>query len=207
LRVKVVKSRPSLISIRVYKEALLAGIFILPQGCLDRLKRPEIIRYQLKYAAVEYSDLDDLVGWICENAARVFLILVKLGWSSRIVGFKQYGFVDAHLPIVARCGMAAPFALEVMTAEDDTYHSAFEDEVWTRDDSDIMDFVDLQWSFSAPVLERSRNIHCPMRRTILPIVKRRQEKQGGFSKITKVMFHRTHIAPGCWFPVPAICHR
>ncbi|MCJ1248081.1 hypothetical protein MMC30_005296 [Trapelia coarctata] len=171
----------------------LDGRPYLPEDCLDRILRAEIITYQLEYAEVSKQlsdpDVNILVEYIIREAGRVFLILTKLGWSSRIVGFKERGFTDADLPISVSHQWEAPYDVIIFPREG-LAHKAFEE--WAEDNSDIDDFANIQWSFMAPVLTARESIWFS-EKTILPIADKGEEKQGGFSKVTKVMFHPAHI--------------
>jgi hypothetical protein len=196
----------------------------LPQGCLEKLRRPEIIKYELERAEVQCSNLNDMTTWILENAMRTFLILVKLGWSSRILSFRRVGFKDSNLPISACRALRFPYASEAyrdnswdsnssddLNFDDDEAGgdlegpvdplSVFNSEPWTTDDSDLMDFADWQWTFIAPVLRRGGSTRYFAPLTILPIIKVRGIAEGGFSTIVKVMIHGSHIVPVCWSPL------
>ena len=173
---------------------------LVSRHCINEIVTEDNIKETLHGCSITDRGLSE---FICSKAKAVFLILVQLSKLKAIVKFKEYGFTDTHLPIGIdndAHGNILVKSLAIGSGGDEILRTnlpAFDEDEWTSDSSEIINFCEAQWAFLAPVFTENQYRYEFHTDQILPFTSKEDERGGGFSKVFKVEIHAEHFQTVC----------
>lgn len=171
-----------------------SNLRFLPAGELNRLvDSTTVVKVLQKY---EFHDTQDLASFVCNEASKVFAILVWADAPRLIQEFFQHNFVDKNLPVHLSINdedMVEVCTLQPGNASIDS-HPFNNDLHWTE--RTIDDFCNTyQWPFLSPVFIEDQFRYKFHENTHMPFIdeQHRSQKETFFSVVEEWRLHRDHI--------------
>ena len=170
------------------------GQEFLPYNKLDELVTIDKVSSAFQDANI--SGAEDLLGFVLNDAKRLFLILVRM--TSRTVeklsllrDLQRDGINDASLPIGFKRDNNKYYGYSLEDGLDGTKFEIFNN--WERNDREL--FESNQWRFTAPVFDGSRFRFNFTKKRILPYleVAPKPASSGFFGEVSRIVIHSAHI--------------
>ena len=156
--------------------------YFMPAGALNDLLKHRPIKNALKECGVEVNRIDEVTELIVRGGRRTFAILLAIYRQATIMKFVegdqfQTNILDSKLP------RSLSDLQSILPA------------------TDVGEFFERQWEFTAPVFPRGRGHRLLHHDTIFPFMASQQRGEGGFGRVFEVELHPAHgsslgVSPG-----------
>lgn len=145
-----------------------------PQGALSGALSKEVVKHILLETSLERSQVEELTQSLLPGAMKVFTILLLIGRLECIVSFieddqMQPADLDQKLPLPLQ---------KLLTLLDDEGAAA--------------QFYGQQWTFTAPVFNRSSLPRILEKKTVMPFMESKSAGEGGFGEVYQVEIDPSH---------------
>jgi hypothetical protein len=146
----------------------------VPQGALSGTLSQEVVKHILLETSLDRSQVDELSRSLLPGAVKVFTILLLVGRLECILSFieddqMQPNALDQKLPLSLQT---------LLTLLDDEVAAA--------------QFYRQQWTFTAPVFNRSSLPRILEKKTIMPFMDSKPAGEGGFGEVHQVVIDPSH---------------